>query len=56
MATWHQGGPGGSSINVGLYTEMGYFQLSDQGAYTNEYAWNKAAHMLGLGSPTHCHQ
>eukprot|EP00908_Phaeocystis_cordata_P018308 Transcript_29730.p1 GENE.Transcript_29730~~Transcript_29730.p1 ORF type:complete len:432 (+),score=225.75 Transcript_29730:303-1598(+) len=30
---------------------MGYFQLSDQGAYTNEYAWNKAAHMLYLESP-----
>jgi hypothetical protein len=22
LVTWHQGGPGGSSINVGLYTEM----------------------------------
>ena len=27
IATWHQGGPGGSSIDVGLYTEMGYFQV-----------------------------
>ena len=26
LVTWHQGGPGGSSIDVGLYTEMGYFQ------------------------------
>ena len=51
VATWHQGGPGGSSIDVGLYTEMGYFQISDQGAYANEYAWNKAAHMLYLESP-----
>ena len=32
------GWPGGSSINVGLYTEMGYFQLSDQGSYVNENA------------------
>ena len=23
VVTWHQGGPGGSSIEVGLYTEMG---------------------------------
>lgn len=35
VATWHQGGPGGSSIDVGLYTEMGYFQISDQGTYTS---------------------
>ena len=51
VATWHQGGPGGSSIDVGLYTEMGYFQISDQGYYTNEFAWNKVAHMLYLESP-----
>ena len=51
VATWHQGGPGGSSIDVGLYTEMGYFQLSDTGTYTNEFAWNRAAHMLYLESP-----
>ena len=41
VATWHQGGPGGSSIDVGLYTEMGYFQISDEGTYTNDFAWNK---------------
>ena len=51
VATWHQGGPGGSSIDVGLYTEMGYFQVSDQGTYANEFAWNKVAHMLYLESP-----
>jgi hypothetical protein len=51
LVTWHQGGPGGSSINVGLYTEMGYFQLSDQGAYVNKNAWNQAANMLYLESP-----
>jgi hypothetical protein len=51
VATWHQGGPGGSSIDVGLYTEMGYFQISDQGYYANEFAWNKVAHMLYLESP-----
>jgi len=51
LVTWHQGGPGGSSIDVGLYTEMGYFQLSDDGPYTNDYAWNKVANMLYLESP-----
>ena len=51
LVTWHQGGPGGSAIAVGLYTEMGYFQLSDQGSYYNEYAWNKKANMLYLESP-----
>jgi carboxypeptidase C (cathepsin A) len=41
LVTWHQGGPGGSSIDVGLYTEMGFFQLSSDGSYTNDFAWNK---------------
>jgi len=27
VATWHQGGPGGSSF-IGLFTEMGFFQAS----------------------------
>jgi hypothetical protein len=51
VVTWHQGGPGGSSIEVGLYTEMGYFQISDQGETTNPYAWNNVANMLYLESP-----
>jgi hypothetical protein len=51
VATWHQGGPGGSSIDVGLYTEMGALQISDQGTYINEFAWNKVANMLYLESP-----
>ena len=51
LVTWHQGGPGGSSIDVGLYTEMGYFQIDDQGFHTNEYAWNKVANLLYLESP-----
>jgi len=51
LVTWHQGGPGGSSINVGLYTEMGYFQLDDKGGHANPYAWNKVANMLYLESP-----
>eukprot|EP01051_Picozoa_sp_SAG22_P010462 SAG22_NODE_944_length_6390_cov_3.189795_6_plen_177_part_00 len=51
IATWHQGGPGGSSIDVGLYTEMGYFQVDANGTYVNEYAWNNVANMLYLESP-----
>jgi len=51
LVTWHQGGPGGSSIDVGLYTEMGYFQLSSDGSYTNDFSWNKVANMLYLESP-----
>jgi len=51
VVTWHQGGPGGSSIEVGLYTEMGYFQVSDQGETTNDFSWNKVANMLYLESP-----
>jgi len=47
----HQGGPGGSSINVGLYTEMGYFQIDDEGTHTNPYSWNTVASMLYLESP-----
>merc|ERR1719498_1618111 len=35
----------------GLYTEMWYFQLSDQGQYANENSWNKVANMLYLESP-----
>ena len=52
ILTWHQGGPGGSSIAVGLYTEMGAFQIDDNGLYLNKYAWNKGpANMLYLESP-----
>ena len=50
VATWHQGGPGGSSL-YGAYTEMGYFQVSNSGPFVNPHAWNKRAHMLYLESP-----
>lgn len=46
LVIWHQGGPGASSINLGLYTEMGYFQVGDTGPYVNDFAWNKVANML----------
>lgn len=51
VAVWHQGGPGGSSILVGLYGEMGAFTIGEKGNYLNPYAWNKVANMLYLESP-----
>lgn len=53
VAIWHQGGPGGSSINTGLYGEMGAFQVGDEshGNYMNPWAWNRVANMLYLESP-----
>jgi len=51
VAIWHQGGPGGSSI-VGLYLEMGHFQVNADGSTeTNPFAWNRVANMLYLESP-----
>eukprot|EP00746_Dinoflagellata_sp_MGD_P009927 gnl/MRDRNA2_/MRDRNA2_120347_c0_seq1.p1 gnl/MRDRNA2_/MRDRNA2_120347_c0~~gnl/MRDRNA2_/MRDRNA2_120347_c0_seq1.p1 ORF type:complete len:509 (+),score=80.67 gnl/MRDRNA2_/MRDRNA2_120347_c0_seq1:90-1616(+) len=51
VAIWHQGGPGGSSIDTGLYGEMGAFRIGDHGNYLNPHAWNKVANMLYLESP-----
>lgn len=51
LVTWHQGGPGASSVSLGLYTEMGYFQLDDKGTHVNPFAWNRIANMLYLESP-----
>merc|ERR1719272_1682613 len=50
VTTWHQGGPGGSSL-YGAYTEMGFFQVDDNGTHTNPHAWNQVANMLYLESP-----
>jgi len=50
LVTWHQGGPGGSSL-YGQFGEMGYFQVDDNGTHTNPYAWNRIANMLYLESP-----
>lgn len=54
VVTWHQGGPGGSSM-IGGWTEMGYFQVSDAGPFVNPYAWNRRANMLYLESPAGSH-
>lgn len=50
VVTWHQGGPGGSSI-YGLFGEMGYFNIDSNGTHTNAYAWNRVSNMLYLESP-----
>jgi carboxypeptidase C (cathepsin A) len=55
VAVWHQGGPGGSSITVGLYGEMGAFIVGEDGNYINPYAWNNVANMLYLESPAGSH-
>lgn len=51
VVTWHQGGPGGSSITTGLYGEMGAFRIGEAGNYINPWAWNQVANMLYLESP-----
>jgi|EP01049_Picozoa_sp_SAG25_P007948 carboxypeptidase C (cathepsin A) len=53
ILTWHQGGPGGSSM-YGAYAEMGYFQTDSNGTHTNPFAWNRIANMLYLESPAGC--
>lgn len=55
VVTWHQGGPGGSSL-YGQYGEMGYFNVAmdTNGSLTyhvNPNAWNNVANMLYLESP-----
>jgi len=51
VAVWHQGGPGASSITIGLYGEMGAFIIGEDGNYVNPYSWNTVANMLYLESP-----
>lgn len=51
VVTWHQGGPGGSSISIGLYGELGAFSIGQEGNYLNPWAFNKFANMLYLESP-----
>jgi len=51
VTVWHQGGPGGSSITVGLYNELGALTVGREGNYVNENAWNQVSNMLFLESP-----
>ncbi len=53
LVSWHQGGPGWSSV-FGSWGEMGYFQLGGglgDSNFINEYSWNKRAHMLYIEGP-----
>ena len=53
LVSWHQGGPGWSSV-FGSWGEMGYFQLNAEGGgsnYINEFSWNGRAHMLYIEGP-----
>ena len=45
-----QGGPGGSSM-LGLFGEMGYYRLDDNGQSVNPQSWNREVNMLYLESP-----
>jgi len=51
LVVWHSGGPGVSSIEFGLYGEVGVFRVGDDGNHLNPNAWNKFANMLYLESP-----
>mmetsp|Transcript_146308 Transcript_146308/g.207484 ORF Transcript_146308/g.207484 Transcript_146308/m.207484 type:complete len:490 (+) Transcript_146308:42-1511(+) len=54
VCTWHQGGPGGSSL-YGAYGEMGYLNVAQENGnlsyHVNKYSWNQVANMLYLESP-----
>ena len=51
VVAWHQGGPGGNSF-YGLFGEMGYYQVSEEGLRINNTTnWNQKANMLYLDAP-----
>jgi hypothetical protein len=52
LVAWHQGGPGGNSF-YGLFGEMGYYQVSEEGLrINNATSWNRRANMLYLDAPS----
>jgi len=49
---WLQGGPGTSSIEVGLFNEIGPFSVNDElQLVDNPYSWNKNYHILFIDQP-----
>ena len=53
LVSWHQGGPGWSSV-FGSWGELGYFQLGGglgDSNFVNAYSWNQRAHMLYIEGP-----
>ncbi|CAL5330642.1 unnamed protein product [Camellia sinensis] len=54
LLLWLNGGPGCSSIAYGAMEELGPFRVHSDGKtlYRNRFAWNKAANVLFLESPT----
>jgi vitellogenic carboxypeptidase-like protein len=49
---WLQGGPGSSSIQIGLLNELGPFRLdSNLNLVDNPYTWNKDYHVLFIDQP-----
>ncbi|PIN21895.1 Serine carboxypeptidases (lysosomal cathepsin A) [Handroanthus impetiginosus] len=53
LLLWLNGGPGCSSIGLGLAEEIGPFHVEKDGKtlYLNPYSWTKAANVLFLDSP-----
>ncbi|CAL9050543.1 unnamed protein product [Musa banksii] len=53
LVLWLNGGPGCSSIGLGLAEEVGPFHVNADGKslYPNPYSWNQVANILFLDSP-----
>jgi len=51
LLVWFQGGPGSSSIEVGLFFEHGPFMLSNGRVVDNPYSWHHLANVLYIDQP-----
>ncbi|KAL6326873.1 hypothetical protein AAG906_012149 [Vitis piasezkii] len=54
LLLWLNGGPGCSSLGAGAMAELGPFRVHSDGKtlYRNRFAWNKAANVLFLETPS----